>query len=116
MINRKPLLLALILAVAGALASFSAQAFWGPFNPWNWGGPGWGGPGWGGPGWGGPGWGGWHHPWHGYGYGYPGWGYPYGGYGWAPYGHGYNYGWPGAFGYPYAVTTPSAPAESSTSK
>ncbi|TVQ92341.1 MAG: sulfur globule protein CV3 [Chromatiaceae bacterium] len=106
MINRKSLLLALILTAAGALASFSAQAFWGPFNPWNWGGPGWGGY----PGWGGPGWGGWHNPW--YGHGYPGWGYPYGGYGWAPSGYGY----PGAWGYPYSYPTLSAPAESSSSK
>ncbi len=107
MLAKKRLLLAAGLAGATFFAASSAQAFWGPFNPWNWGNNGWG------PGWGGPyGYGG--HP--GYWGGYPGY---YGGY---PYGYGgYGYGYPGyGYGYPgYAPVSawpaPAAPAASSDS-
>ncbi len=91
MTSKKTILLAAAVAGATTLMSFSAEAFWGPFSPWNWGGPGWGGPGWGGP-------------WGGYGYA------PYG-YGYAPYGYGlpygYGYGAPYALGaYPYGLALP----------
>jgi hypothetical protein len=93
MLDKKRVLLAAAIAGSAAFVSTSASAFWGPFNPWNWGGPGWGG-------WG-PGWGGWP----GYGYGAP-WGYGYPGYGYgAPWGYGYpayGYGLPG-YAYPYAA-------------
>jgi len=85
MLAKKRLLLAAGLAGATFFAASSAQAFWGPFNPWNWGNNGWG------PGWGSPY----------YGYGYPGYwgGYPgyYGGrpYGYGGYPYGYGYGYPG---------------------
>lgn len=93
MTRNKRLVLAAAVAAATTLTSFSANAFWGPFNfmrgwgggPWGWGGypyyGGWGYPyygGWGNPyygGWGYPGWGGWGHPGWG-GWGYPGWGVP----------------------------------------
>jgi hypothetical protein len=104
MLIKKRVLLAAGLAVATLITAGSANAFWGPFNPWNWG-NGWG-PGWG-NGWGGP----WYGP--GYGYGYPGYwgGYPgyYGGY---PYAYGaVPYAYPG-YGYP----TATAPAQSESSK
>ncbi len=110
MLIKKRLLLAAGLAGVTLLGAGSANAFWGPFNPWNWG-DGWG------PGWGN----GWNRPWYGQGYGYPGYwgGYPgyYGGY---PYAYGavpYGYAYPGyaSPGYaPYSV--PAAPAESESSK
>ena len=100
MIDRQRLLLAAALAGATALTATSAQAFWGPFNPWNWDGPGWGG----------------YHPWG----GGPWYGAPYYGYA-APYGWGY----PGVWGHPYPYygphygphygvvqPTPNAPASS----
>jgi hypothetical protein len=110
MLVKKRLVLAAGLA-ATLFAAGSANAFWGPFSPWNWGNNGWG-PGWG-NGWGGP----WYGP--GYGYGYPGYwgGYPgyYGGYpsayGAVPYG---GYGYPGYYGYGYSA--PSAPAGSDSSQ
>lgn len=102
MLIKKRLLLAAGLAGATLFAAGSANAFWGPFNPWNWG-DGWG------PGWGSP----WYGP--GYGYGYPGYwgGYPayFGGY---PYAYGaapYAYTYPG-YGYPVNA----APAASESSK
>jgi len=71
----------------------SANAFFGGWSPWNWGGPGWGGyyP-----------YHGWGHPWGAYPYygGYPyhgAWGHPWGAY---PY-----YG-----GHPYVLTVPTAKA------
>jgi hypothetical protein len=78
------LLLAAAIAGSTVLASFSANAFFGPFNPFRgWGGGPWG---WGGyPGLGYPGWGG---------FGYPGWG-----------------GYPAWGAYPYAA--PAAPATKS---
>jgi hypothetical protein len=102
MIDRQRLLLAAALAGATALTATSAQAFWGPFNPWNWDGPGWGG----------------YHPWGGYGPwgGGPWYGVPYYGYA-APYGWGY----PGVWAHPYPYYGPhhgvvppasSAPASS----
>jgi hypothetical protein len=99
MLTKKRLLLAAGLAGATLFAAGSANAFWGPFNPWNWG-NGWG------PGWGGP----WNSPY--YGYGYPGYygGYPgyYGGY---PYAYG---AYPMTYGYPgYAWPAPAASSESS---
>ncbi len=115
MTRTKRLLIASAVAGATALVSFSADAFFGPFNWFRNGG------------WGGPGWGGWGGPWDGYGYGYPygwggypgwgypGWGYPYGGWG-SPYGGwgGYPYG----LGYPL-LTAPvvvSQPAATSSAK
>lgn len=108
MLNKKRVLLAAVVVGGTVLVSTSVQAFWGPFSPWNWGGPGWGGPGWGG-------WapGGYGYP--GYGYGYPGYGYGYPAYG---YGYpAYGYGYPG-YGYPYATPyvgypAAAAPAQSS---
>ncbi len=117
MTRTKRLLIASAVAGATALVSFSADAFFGPFNMFNglWG-PGWGG--WGGPwsGWGGP-WGGYGYPygWGGYpgwgypGWGYPGWGYPYGGWGY-PYG---GWGYPYGLGYPL-LTAPVAVAQPAT--
>jgi hypothetical protein len=87
-----------VLAGATALATMSANAFWG-----NWGS---GGPWYGGPWYGGPWYGGYPYygGWGGYPY-YGGWGgYPhYGGWGGYPY-----YGGWGGYGYPYAVA-PVAP-------
>ena len=113
MINKNRLLLAAALAGATALTSFSAQAFWGPFNPWNWTGPGYGG---------------WGGPWNGY--GYPGyWGRPYGwggypgawggypGYGYGYPAYGYGYGYPLAYGAPaYSYPSVTAPLASTESK
>lgn len=101
MLVKKRLLLAAGLAGATLLAAGSAHAFWGPFNPWNWG-NGWG------PGWGGP----WHGP--GYGYGYPGYwgGYPgyWGGYPYAYGAHPHAYGYPG-YAYPLAPAVGSESSE-----
>jgi hypothetical protein len=88
----KRFVLAAAVAASAALTSFSADAFFGPFNfmrgwgggPWGWGGY----PYWGGYGWGYPYYGGWGYPYYG-GWGYPGWG-----------------GW----GYPHAIPTVAAPA------
>lgn len=103
MLVKKRLLLAAGLAGATLFAAGSANAFWGPFNPWNWG-NGWG------PGWGN----GWGSPWYGPGYGYPGYwgGYP--GY----YGGGYPYAYGAVpYGYPgYGYAAPTAPAASESSK
>ncbi len=93
-INRR-LLLAAAIAGSSVMASFSADAFFGPFNsmrnwggggPWGWNDPWYGGypyyGGWGSPyGWGNPYYGGWGSPYYGgwgspYGWGYPGYGYP----------------------------------------
>jgi hypothetical protein len=108
MLTKKRLMLAAGLAAATFFAAGSANAFWGPFNPWNWGN-------------------GWGNPWYGpgYGYGYPGYwgGYPghWGGYpgywGGHPYGYGYGvapygYTYPGYYGYPAQTST----AEGSSSK
>ncbi|MFP4494925.1 MAG: sulfur globule protein CV3 [Halochromatium sp.] len=105
MLLKKRLLLAVGLAGVTLFGAGSANAFWGPFNPWNWG-DGWG-PGWG-NGWGGP----WYGP--GY-YGYPGYwgGYPgyYGGYPYAYGGVPYGYAYPG-YGYP----APAAPTASTSSE
>jgi len=102
MLRNKPLLLAAALTIVTALASFSAQAFWGPFNVFR--------------GWGGGPWGGYPY------YGYPYYGYPYYGYGapyWPRYG-GWGYPYHGGWGYPYGygwgapyLTYPTAPATSS---
>jgi len=85
MLKMKRLLIATAVAASTLMASFSADAFFGPFN-WmrsgGWGGGPWG---WGGGPWG---WGG--YPYYGWGYPYSGWGYPYGGWGGYPY---YGYGW-----------------------
>jgi hypothetical protein len=101
---RKVLMTAAGAALAGALFSMPAQAFWGSWGD--------------GPWYGGP----WHGgPWYGGGYPY------YGGWGGYPYGHGYGYGYPyhggwgGPWGYgapyygyaaPYAAPAPQTPAES----
>ena len=106
-INRR-LLLAAAIAGSSVVASFSANAFFGPFNSMrNWGG---GGPwGWDEPWYGGgypyggcPYYGGWNNPYYG------GWGNPYYG-GWGnPYGGGWGY--PG-YGYPgWGAVPPAAPA------
>jgi hypothetical protein len=97
------------LAGATALATTSANAFWGS---WGSGGPWYGGPWYGGPWYGGyPYYGGWGgYPYGGWGgYPYGGWGYPYGGYG-----YGYGYGYPSAV----APVAPVAvqPAASSAAK
>jgi hypothetical protein len=92
MLINKRLVLAAAVAGSTALTSFSADAFFGPFNFMR---------GWGGGPWG---WGGYPY-WGGYGWGYPyyGWGYPYyGGWGYPHY---------GAWGYPlYTLPTVAAPA------
>jgi hypothetical protein len=110
MLTKKRLLLAAGLAGATLFAASSAHAFWGPFNPWNWGNNGWG-PGWGGP-WYGPGYG---YGYPGYGYGYPGYGYGYPGYGYgAPYAYG---GYPYAYAYPgYVAPAQAAPTATTSSK
>ena len=103
MLDKKRVLLAAVVVGGTVLASTSAQAFWGPFSPWNWGGPGWGG------------WAPGAYGYPGYGYGYPGYGYGYPAYG---YGYpAYGYGYP-AYGYPYATPyagypAATAPAQSS---
>jgi hypothetical protein len=88
----------LLLATSAAfIPTQSANAFFGGWAPWDWGGPGWG------NGWGNPwGWGG--YPYGGYPY-YGGWGAPYGAY---PYGGGW--GLPYYGGYPYVLTAPTAKA------
>lgn len=104
MLKSKPLLLAAAVAIAAALMSASAQAFWGPFNVFR----GWGG----GPWYGG-------YPYYGYpyyGYGAPYWPY-YGGWGGYPYhggwGYPYAYGWGAPYVAPYPVaTTPAVTAPS----
>ena len=110
----KRLILAAAIAASTALTSFSADAFFGPFNfmrgwggggPWGWGGGPWG---WGGyPYYGGWGYGGWGYP------GYGGWGYPgYGGWGNPGYG---GWGYPAwgvpALAAPAAVTAPTSSAD-----
>ena len=69
-------LIAALLAAAAALPMSSANAFWGSWWPWDWGGPYYGYPVYGYPGY----WGGYPGYWG----GYPGYwgGYP--GYGWGP--------------------------------
>ncbi|RRS32934.1 MAG: hypothetical protein OI74_09865 [Gammaproteobacteria bacterium (ex Lamellibrachia satsuma)] len=93
---------AAVIAGSALLATSSAQAFWGPFNWFDGGGP-WGGyPGYGYGGYPGYGYGG--YPGYGYG-GYPGYGYGgYPGYGYGGY-PGYGYG-----GYPHAAPAVTAPA------
>ena len=95
MMKKTRLLVLTALLGGGVLMSTSANAFMGPFNPWNWD-RGWGGYGpYGYPGYG-------YTP---YGYGYPGWGAPgygYSPYGYAPYGAAYPYAYPGTYGYPTA--------------
>jgi hypothetical protein len=106
-----------MLSGAAALATTSAQAFWGN---WGGGGPWYGGPWYGGPWYGGyPYYGGWGYPYGGWGYPYyGGWGYPYGGWGYPYYG---GWGYPyGGWGHPYAVAppvaAPAAPAKSKSEK
>ncbi|WP_089724353.1 hypothetical protein [Candidatus Thiosymbion oneisti] len=119
MIRNKRLVLAAAVAGTTALTTFSAEAFFGPFNamrgwggsPWGWDYPyyGWGHPYYGG--WGHPYYGGWGHPYYG-GWGYPrygGWGYPY----YGAWGHPYWGGIP-YLGYP-AVTAPAPATPASSS-
>ncbi len=95
--NIRKITIAVGLAAVMGLTAGTAQAFWGGWMPWDWGGPDYYYPGYYG---GYPGWGG--YP--GYYGGYPGWGgYPgyYGGYpGWGGY-PGYYGGYPGWGGYPW---------------
>lgn len=103
---RKIMMTAAGAALAGALFSLPAHAFWGSWGD--------------GPWYGGP----WHGgPWYGGGYPYYGYGAPYGGYGytpyygaWTPWGYGASpyYG----YGAPYAAPAPQpqTPADSGSSR
>lgn len=100
MMKKTRLLVLTALLGGGVLLSTSANAFWGPFSPWNW-----------------------DRGWNGYSpYGYPGYGYaPYGygypGYGYAPFGMApfggtYPYAYPGAYGYPAVQPPPPSSKKS----
>lgn len=88
-------------AIAVALTTLPANAFWGPWGN--------------GPWWGGYPYYGHGYPYYGYGYPYGGWGYP-GGWGGYPFGLGYGYPIFGAYPYAIAPVAPLAPAKSGSEK
>jgi len=108
MTRNKRFVLAAAVAGTTALTTFSAQAFFGPFNALR----GWGGGPWDGYGWY-PYYGGWGHPYYG-GWGHPyygGWGHPY----YRTWGYPYWGGIP-HLGYPTATTPTPATPESGSDK